>query len=444
MPSSFVPEPSIGGKIKVAPPLPCQFAGEDCRLVQIDASSMVIEFPDGRRPEMMASSFQIGLKSFLDQSIGSEVTGKSSAGWNLKPVTREDALSLQNLLTVLRKEQHIKICTEQDVESSTRSTGLELFHLRPKTLPELAWEDVDTSTQIFGRRFSYPFLITGMTGGVEQGAEINRRLAAAAGEFDIPMGVGSQRLALTDSKYCDIFRVKQHTPSLFLIGNIGVNQLKKGQELGDCERAVEMIQADALALHVNVLQELIQEEGDRDFRHILDRIATVANHLSVPVVVKEVGSGFDIDSARELAARGIRCIDVGGQGGTSWGFIEGQRSNNSGTKSLGETFRNWGIPTAHSLRSLRRLLPEMELIATGGIRDGLMIAKSIALGATMAGIGLPLFRAAVESDAGPFSVLDTMARGLKIAMLCSGSPRLSDLEGRIFSNSDLTDQLIGN
>jgi isopentenyl-diphosphate delta-isomerase len=431
-------------KINVAPALPCQFGGKACLLLQIDSDSCVVEFSDGRGPEITTGSLEVTLNSFLGQSIRSEVVSKNSGLWNLKPATHGDAHSLMNLLTVLRKEQHIKICAEQDVEASTQSTGLELFHLLPKTFPEMSWDEVDTRSEIFGRTFSYPFLITGMTGGVEQGTEINRRLASAATEFNIPMGVGSQRIALTDPKYSGIFRVKTHFPSLFLIGNIGVGQLKKGQELDDCERAIDMIQADALALHVNILQELIQEEGDRDFRYLLDRIATIGDRLSVPLLVKEVGAGFDLESATALFSRGVRCIDVGGQGGTSWGFIEGKRSSHPGTRAMGETFRNWGIPTAYSLKTLRKNLPDVELIATGGIRDGLMIAKSVALGANMAGIGLPLFRAAVASEAGPLEVLQTMARGLKTAMLCSGSVRLTNLRSRIFAASELTEQFLKN
>lgn len=444
MPSSFSTSAQIGAKIQVYPPIACTFAGIDGLLTQIDEQGMVVTLGGHGTPAKSVGSFYLGLESFLGKYIEAKIIGPWGDGWQLGPVNDEAQRALENLLTVLRKEQHIKICAEQNVEASTTTTGLEHFRLRPKALPELAWGDLDTRTSLLGQTFDFPLLITGMTGGVVQGADINRRLAMAASEFRIPMGVGSQRIALRDSRYRDIFQLKQSYPKLFLIGNLGVNQLKKGQELDDCRAAVEMIQADALALHVNVLQELIQEEGDRDFRFLLDRIATVAEHLSVPVVVKEVGCGFDVETVMALYERGVRCVDVGGQGGTSWAFIEGQRSASPTTRALGETFRNWGLPTALALTDLNKALPELDLIATGGIRDGLMVAKAVGLGAKTAGVGLPLFRAAVESETAVIEVLEMLARGLKTAMLCSGCQRLDQLGSRLVAEASLHTRLISH
>jgi isopentenyl-diphosphate delta-isomerase len=306
------------------------------------------------------------------------------------------------------------------VEHSSRDNGFAKIELPVIALPELAWDDIDTSTQFLGRSFKAPILITGMTGGVAQGTLINERLAAAATAHNLPMGVGSQRMALENPAYADIFRVKRKFPKLFLIGNIGIGQLRSSSYLDLCERAVDMITADALAIHVNVLQELIQVEGDRDFRGIIDKIGHIKSKLKVPLLVKEVGVGMDVNSAKRLAEVGITCFDVGGAGGTSWAAIEGLRANDPLIQRRGEIFRNWGIPTAKAISDLRSTLPNATLVATGGIRDGLTVLKALHLGANMAGIGLPLMRAALESEDQASKLLASMIDELKIAKMCSG------------------------
>lgn len=338
---------------------------------------------------------------------------------------------LFDLLGLVRKGQHITICASMDVEASDRYTGFSDVALRPKALPEMAWDALDTSVEFLGRKIPTPLLITGMTGGITQGAEINRRLALAAEHFGIPMGVGSQRVALENPKHASIFAVKTYAPRLFLIGNVGIAQIRTRKALDDCRRAVEMIDADALAIHVNVLQEVVQVEGDRDFTQILHGIESVAKHLHVPVIIKEVGCGVDVETARRLAEIGVSAIDCGGKGGTSWSFIESARAKSPATQAVGETFRDWGIPTGLSLASVRKSLPSLPLIATGGVRDGLTVAKAVALGATVTGIGLPIFRAALEREDGPFAVLQTFTQGLKTAMICSGARDLSGLKSRL-------------
>jgi isopentenyl-diphosphate delta-isomerase len=327
---------------------------------------------------------------------------------------------IRDFLHTLRKSQHLGICANQDVEHSSRDNGFARIDLPVIALPELAWDDIDTSTQFLGRSFKAPILITGMTGGVAQGTLINERLAAAATAHNLPMGVGSQRMALENPAYADIFRVKRKFPKLFLIGNIGIGQLRSSSYLDLCERAVDMITADALAIHVNVLQELIQVEGDRDFRGIIDKIGHIKSKLKVPLLVKEVGVGMDVNSAKRLAEVGITCFDVGGAGGTSWAAIEGLRANDPLIQRRGEIFRNWGIPTAKAISDLRSTLPNATLVATGGIRDGLTVLKALHLGANMAGIGLPLMRAALESEDQASKLLASMIDELKIAKMCSG------------------------
>ena len=328
---------------------------------------------------------------------------------------------VMDLLHVLRKGQHITICANDDVEHSGRAHGFDAITLPVVALPETHWDDVQTTANFCGRSFNAPILITGMTGGVTRAAMINDRLARAAIAHNIPMGVGSQRMALENPVYESIFKLKDRYPSLFLIGNIGIAQLRNDSYLVDCQMAVDMIRADALAIHVNVLQELIQVEGDRDFRGLIPRIGAVAAAIKVPVIVKEVGAGLDVTTAKKLWDAGLRNFDIGGAGGTSWAHIEGLRASNPMIQRRGAIFRDWGIPTAKALQNVRTALPEANLIATGGIRDGLTARKAVYLGANMVGIGLPLMRAALDSEDGPEHTLGSIITEYKIASLCSGS-----------------------
>lgn len=349
--------------------------------------------------------------------------------------------ALDALIASQRKVHHIEICEHRDVESTDRDHGLRDYSFMPCALPELAWDDLDTKTKFLGREFEAPILITGMTGGVERGQHINDNLARAAAAAGIPMGVGSQRLALDDERFAGIFNVKKNVPGVFLIGNIGAAQLvggrshKAAREI--CLRAIDMISADALAIHVNVLQEMIQTEGDRDFRGVLDCIAFIAQDFPVPLMVKEVGAGMDPRTANRLAVclgSGARAIDVGGRGGTSWGWIEGLRATDPLTFELAKDFRDWGLTTGMALTMAREAIPlesQCQLVATGGIRSGIDVAKAVALGATVAGVGLPLFRAALKGTNEVDAALDNLIKGLKTVMICTGSRQLSDLAGSL-------------
>ncbi len=332
----------------------------------------------------------------------------------------------------LRKKEHLDFCQQGDVEASDRFTGFEAFSFLPYALSGLSMTGLDTQASFLGQRFSAPFLITGMTGGIAKGHEINRRLAQMACAHKIPMGIGSQRIALENPDCRSVFQLKTDYPDLFLIGNLGVAQLLHPQGVAWCQQAVDMIGADALALHLNVAQECIQPEGDRSFIGVREKIAEVCSRLSVPVLVKEVGSGLDIESAKELLAAGVSALDVGGRGGTSWPYIEGLRNSDPLRQELARVFRDWGIPTAYSLHALRQALPAgTPLVATGGIRSGLMAAKAIALGADMVGVGLPLMQAALESAERVDAVFLHLLEGLKITMLATGSPTLGHLAGHL-------------
>jgi isopentenyl-diphosphate delta-isomerase len=326
-----------------------------------------------------------------------------------------------------RKNDHIAICQTQNVQSQT-TNGLDRYHLEPRATSELSYTDLNLNTEAYlGRSFPYPLLITGMTGGVDRGALINRRLGALAARHGIPMGVGSQRIALEDPKYEGLFQVKKTSPGVFLIANLGAAQICLSTEPRDlCLRAVEMIGADALGIHLNLLQELVQKEGDRGFPDLLPKLAQVVKDFPVPILVKEVGSGLGEKDAQVLSQIGIGTLDVGGSGGTSWPYIEGLRDKSR--SRLGETFQNWGFSTAESLRRIRGSHPHLTLSATGGLRSGLDLAKVLALGATLGGVGLPFFRQALISEEALEEEFQFFVEGLQIAMAGTGSQKLSDLK----------------
>lgn len=373
-----------------------------------------------------------------------EVDPKDREGLIVQPASENDRGLIHDLLAKVRKDQHIDICYRSDVESSDRYTGFEEMSFVPEALPEINMSDLDTKTTFLGRVFDYPMLITGMTGGVEKGTFINRRLAKAAERMNIPMGIGSQRMAIDNPEFAPIFDVKKDAPDIFLIGNLGMAQLMEDSYLDRCKKAIDMVQADALAIHLNVIQEAIQVEGDRNFKGVLNRLENLTKNVRVPILIKEVGSGISAKTAMQLRSCGVSAIDVGGRGGTSWGYIEGLRSTTSSTGELGAIFRNWGAPTAFSVCAIRQQIPDIPLVATGGIRNGLTVAKAIALGANLAGIGLPLLRAAMEAEDGPWEVLESFARALKVTMIGTGSKNLSELKHHVCLGHPLRDSFEAN
>lgn len=265
-----------------------------------------------------------------------------------------------------------------------------------------------------------------MTGGFDVARKVNRNLAAAAQELGIAMGVGSQRVAIEESAAAASFQVRDLAPDILLLGNLGAVQLNYGYTVEQCRRAVAMIGADALIFHLNVLQEAVQPEGNRNFKGLTEKIASICAALGVPVIAKEVGNGISVDVARRLDSAGVKAIDVAGRGGTSWSAVEAQRAAQQG-KSADRTFTDWGIPTEEALVSVRQALPEIQLIASGGIRTGVDIAKSIALGADIAAFGQPLLAAALESPAKVVEFIGGIIQELKVSMLCVGAANLQAL-----------------
>jgi len=331
-----------------------------------------------------------------------------------------------------RKLEHLRINLTKDVQFEAVGTGLDDYRFVHQALPEVNFCDIDLSVVLFGKPLSAPLLLSPMTGGIKQAQRINRHLAQAAQKLGIAMGVGSQRAAIDNPHVAYTFQVRDIAPDILLFANLGAVQLNYGYGLKECQRAVEMIEADALMLHLNPLQEALQLEGQTDFSGLLRKIEQVCKSLSVPVVVKEVGWGISETIARKLAEAGVAGLDVAGAGGTSWGEVERHRAHNNNRKSIAKSFASWGIPTAESIQMARRGAPGVTLIASGGLRTGLDVAKAIALGADAAGIAAPLLKAADVSAEAVIASVAEVIEVLRIAMFCTGAARLSDLKGSPF------------
>lgn len=327
-----------------------------------------------------------------------------------------------------RKSDHIRINLEEDVNFKALTTGLENYRFRHNALPELDLQDVDTTCRLFGKTLRAPLLIASMTGGAEQARTINRRLAEAGEERGIAMGVGSQRAALEDQTLAETFQVRRVAPRLLLFANLGAVQLNYGYGVDHCRRAVAMIEADALILHFNVVQEAVQPEGDTNFANLYRKVEAVCRQLPVPVIAKEVGWGFSEENARRLADCGVAAIDVAGSGGTSWSQVEMYRAQTAMQRRIAATFIDWGTPTSEAILNARRGAPQLPLIASGGLRNGLDIAKCLGLGATLGSMASPFLKAAVQSAEAVAEVIDTLQAELKIAMFAAGIPTLSDLQ----------------
>ncbi len=328
-----------------------------------------------------------------------------------------------------RKSEHLRINLEEDVRFPRVTTGLERYRFVHRALPEISLEQVDLATQFLGRRLRKPLLISSMTGGTAQAQRINYHLAEGAQDAGIAMGLGSLRAAIEAPHLADTFRVRHLAPDILLLANLGAVQLNTGLDVDDCRRVVELVEADALILHLNPLQEVLQAEGDTDWRSLLTKIEAVCRGLEVPVVVKEVGWGISADVAQQLVDVGVAAIDVAGAGGTSWSQVEMHRAPTARRRRLCAAFADWGIPTAEALVDVRAALPHIPLVASGGLRDGLDLTKALALGADLGGMAGPFLKAADASAQAVAQLADEMADVLRIAMFCLGITTLHDLKG---------------
>ena len=329
--------------------------------------------------------------------------------------------------TQKRKREHLDICLDTEAVTGPLGTGLDRYRFVHNALPELDLDEIDLGVTFLGRRLEAPILISSMTGGFDLARKINRNLAAAAQRLGLAMGVGSQRVALEEPSVASSFQVRDVAPNILLFGNLGAVQLNYGYTIEHCRRAVEMIGADGLILHLNVLQEAAQPEGNRNFRGLTAQIAAVCRQAEFPVIVKEIGSGISADAAVRLRDAGVRAIDVAGRGGTSWYTVEARRAASPGQEAK-STFSAWGIPTDEALVQVRRAIPDFPLVASGGIRNGLDMAKCMALGADLAALGQPLLASALESADKVVEFLSGIIHEIKIAMLCAGAPDLAALK----------------
>lgn len=330
--------------------------------------------------------------------------------------------------TQTRKADHLRICLEEDVQFNTNTNGLERYRFTHCCLPELNRHDIDLNTTFLSKQLSAPLLISSMTGGTEQAGIINQRLAQVAQHYKIAMGVGSQRVAVEKPQVAATFAVRSHAPDILLFANLGAVQLNYNYGLEQCLRVVDLLQADALILHLNPLQECIQTKGDTNFHGLLDKINVLCCELPVPVIAKEVGNGISVVMAHKLIEAGVKAIDVAGAGGTSWAKVESERAETQLQRRLGMTFADWGLPTAECITSIRSAAPTIPLIASGGLRHGLDIAKALALGADMGGMALPFLQAAAESEAALESLVEILIAEITTVLFCTGNANIEQLK----------------
>jgi len=327
-----------------------------------------------------------------------------------------------------RKADHIKINLEQDVRSAL-TTGLENYHFIHEALPELDLNRIETSLSLFGKRLAAPILISSMTGGTAEAETINLRLADAAQTCSIAMGVGSQRAAIEHPEQAKTFQVRRVAPDILLFANLGAVQLNYSYGIDHCRRAVDMIQADALILHLNPLQEAVQDAGDTNFSGLAKKIEEICKKIEVPVIAKEVGWGISERTAKLLSECGVSAIDVAGAGGTSWSQVEMHRAPDEFTRQLAATFVGWGIPTSDSILNVKKAVPGMTIFASGGLKDGLDIAKCIALGATLGGMAGQFLKAAAVSTEKAVEMMKLTKMQIEVTMFACGAENLEDIKG---------------
>jgi isopentenyl-diphosphate Delta-isomerase len=325
--------------------------------------------------------------------------------------------------TASRKDDHIRINLEKDVQFRGLTTGLERYRFQHTALPELDLSQVSLETRLFEKSLAAPILISSMTGGTDRAKQINRTLAQAAQTAGIAMGLGSMRAALERPDTAHTFQVRDIAPDILLFANLGAVQLNYGYDVDHCRRVVNLVQADALVLHFNALQEAVQPEGNTNFAGLIKKVAAVCKGLraeGVPVIAKEVGWGFSPDDCRQLSEAGIGAIDVAGAGGTSWSQVEMYRTENESDARVAAAFVSWGISTADALHNARRAAPHLPVIASGGLRDGLDIAKCLALGAVVGGMAGPFLKAADQSVEAVVQTIAELSREIRIVLFATG------------------------
>jgi isopentenyl-diphosphate delta-isomerase len=329
-----------------------------------------------------------------------------------------------------RKADHIEVCLKKNVQSR-KTAGFEEVHLVHKALPEIEREKIDLSTTVFGYKFSAPFFVGAMTGGTAKATKINAAIAESVEELHLGMAVGSQRIAIDNPKIeCSFNIVREKAPTAFILANIGAPQLVGKYSIKEAKKAVEMVKANVLVVHLNALQEAVQPEGDTNYSNLLQKICKLAKELDVPVIVKETGAGVSAEDAEMLATADVAGIDVAGVGGTSWAAVEYYRAkarHDRFSQRLGKTFWDWGIPTAISLVETVQSV-KIPVIASGGIRNGIDITKSLALGASLASATYPFLQPATTGSEDVKKALRYLIEEVKNAMFLLGAKSVKRLQ----------------
>jgi len=329
-----------------------------------------------------------------------------------------------------RKDEHLVVCLGENVQARQVTTGFEEVHLLHKALPEINLEEIDLSDRVFGHTFSAPLIVESMTGGTHNGGKINAAIARAIEELGLGMGVGSQRTAFENPEVEATFAVtRKEAPNAFIMANIGAPQLAKAYGVKEAKKAVEMLEADALLIHLNPLQEAVQPEGETAFKGVAAKIGAIVEGLDVPVIVKEVGCGIGAAQAKQLEELGVAGIDVAGAGGTSWTAVEyfrAKKRRDEARQRLGETFWDWGIPTAVSLVEATKAV-HIPIIASGGLRSGVDLAKALALGASLTGVAYPVLDPAFRSALKAKKKLRLLVDELKTTMFLVGASSVQQL-----------------
>jgi len=338
-----------------------------------------------------------------------------------------------------RKEEHLLITLNQDVSFKKINAGFEGYSFIHQALPEIDLDEIDLSTQVFGKKLNLPLMISPMVGGISAAEEINMNLAKVSQICGIAMGVGSQRTGIENAASQKTYQVRKVAPEILLFANLGAVQLNYGFSINECQKAVNMIDADGLIIHLNPLQEAFQPEGNCNFKNLAAKIEDICRNLHHPVIVREVGFGISKETTLKLIQAGVSGIDTGGAGGTSWIEVEKYRTESKIIKNVAESFSDWGIPTSESIKMIKEAVSSSKgknkntdnkivIFASGGIRSGLDAAKAIALGADIAAIGLPVLKniqVSVNSCADYIKEIET---GLKIAMFGIGAHNINELK----------------
>lgn len=337
-----------------------------------------------------------------------------------------------------RKDQHLSCVLAGDGAVSAIDPGFDKYRFEHNALPEIDFESVDTSTQFLGRKLAFPLIVSSITGGGAKSAKINVGLAETANDFNIGFAIGSQRAALEDSILENSFNIRNYAPNVLLFANLGAVQLNYGCSVDSCRKAVDMIDADAIMLHLNPLHEVFQVGGDVNFSNLLRKIEEVCSKLHVPVVVKEVGYGISASVAKRLYDVGVKIIDVAGAGSISWSGIESARSKDVVMMRAAKSFLTWGNPTAECIKSIADAsLKGMKIIASGGVRTGVDMAKAIALGADICGNASNLLMSIAQSREACENLIESMKIELKTAMFCVGCKNLQELRSvKLIHNSN--------